>query len=344
MANVNSLQTSNQTSSQSSIQSIALLCSGGDSPGMNCAIRAIVRTAISKGIEVYGIQKGYVGLLEGNFRSLNVSSVGNILQHGGTILQTSRCPEFHNADTRKEAANILKRKKIDGLIVIGGDGSFNGAFKLFTEHQIPVVGIPGTIDNDISGTEYTIGFDTAVKNAVDAIDKIRDTANSHARTFIGEVMGKKSPMIATMVGICTGAENVVLPLQTIDYQKIASDIDRGIKRGKTSSIIIVAEGEKEGLSHSIQKALRDQFKIDAHVCILGHIQRGGNPNPMDRFIASQMGNLAVEALVTATTPSASATVYRLGKTIIAPLSECLAKKSEKDLDVMDLNLLKVLSI
>lgn len=170
------------------IKKIAVLCSGGDSPGMNCAIRAVVRTGIGAGLEVYGIQKGYAGLLEGDIRQMQVSSVGNILQHGGTILQTSRCPEFMTEEGRREAANLLKRKKIDALVVIGGDGSFNGAFKLFTEHQIPVVGIPGTIDNDIDGTDYTIGFDTAVQNAVDAVDKIRDTANSHARTFIVEVM------------------------------------------------------------------------------------------------------------------------------------------------------------
>ena len=204
----------------SEIKRVAVLCSGGDSPGMNCAIRAVVRTGIGAGLEVYGIQKGYSGLLEGNIRELQVSSVGNILQHGGTILQTSRCPEFMTEEGRREAANLLKRKKIDALIVIGGDGSFNGAMQLYSEHQIPVVGIPGTIDNDIDGTDYTIGFDTAVQNAVDAVDKIRDTANSHARTFIVEVMGRKSPAIALKVGISTGAENVVLPTANIDYAKI----------------------------------------------------------------------------------------------------------------------------
>jgi len=318
----------------SKIKSIAVLCSGGDSPGMNCAIRAIVRTAIHEGIEIFGIQKGYQGLLEGNIRPLSVSSVGNILQHGGTILQTSRCPEFHDAETRKEAAHILKRKKIDGLIVIGGDGSFNGAFKLQTEHNIPVIGIPGTIDNDISGTDYTIGFDTAVKNAVDAVDKIRDTANSHARTFIVEVMGKRSPAIAVSVGICTGAENVVLPSKEIDFKKIANDIDRGIKRGKTSSIIIAAEGETEGVGHVIQKELKEKFNISAHVCILGHIQRGGNPNPQDRVLASQMGYLAVKALLD--DKKCNATVVRLGKVTLADLQECLTKKTEFDLEEIEL--------
>jgi 6-phosphofructokinase 1 len=319
---------------------VAVLCSGGDSPGMNCAIRAVVRTGIGAGLEVYGIQKGYAGLLEGNIRELQVSSVGNILQHGGTILQTSRCPEFMTVEGRKEAANLLKRKKIDALIVIGGDGSFNGAMKLFNEHNIPVVGIPGTIDNDIDGTDYTIGFDTAVQNAVDAVDKIRDTANSHARTFIVEVMGRKSPAIALKVGICTGAENVVLPTANIDYEKIVNDIDRGIKRGKTSSIIIAAEGEVEGISHTIQKNLKEKFKLEAHVCILGHIQRGGNPLPTDRLIASQMGQLAVKALIAGET--AMATVFIQGKVSLAPLANCLRKKNE--FDISDVELLTALSI
>lgn len=324
----------------SEIKRIGVLCSGGDSPGMNCAIRAVVRTGIGAGLEVFGIQKGYAGLLEGNIRQLDVSSVGNILQHGGTVLQTSRCPEFMTIEGRKEAANILKRKKIDALIIIGGDGSFNGAMKLHDEHQIPVVGIPGTIDNDIDGTDYTIGFDTAVQNAVDAVDKIRDTANSHARTFIVEVMGRRSPAIALKVGICTGAENVVLPTATIDYDKIAADIDRGIKRGKTSSIIIASEGEVEGVGHTIRNNLKDKFNLQAHVCILGHIQRGGNPTPSDRLIASQMGHLAVKALLAR--ELASATVFLQGKVELSPLKNCLRKKNE--FDVSDVELLTVLSI
>lgn len=322
------------------IKKIAVLCSGGDSPGMNCAIRAVVRTAIGSGKEIYGIQKGYAGLLEGNIRELSVSSVGNIIQHGGTILQTSRCPEFQTEEGRREAANILRRKKIDALVVIGGDGSFNGAFKLHREHNIPVIGIPGTIDNDIDGTEYTIGFDTAVQNAVDAVDKIRDTANSHARTFIVEVMGRKSPAIALKVGICTGAENVVMPTKEIDFDKIANDIDRGIKRGKTSSIIIAAEGEVEGIGHTIQKNLKEKFNLSAHVCILGHVQRGGNPSPTDRLIASEMGHLAIKALLKGKT--CEATVYRGGKVKIAPLADCLRKKNEHD--ESEVNLLNALSI
>lgn len=316
------------------------MCSGGDSPGMNCAIRAVVRTAIGEGLNIYGIQKGYEGLLENNIRELSVSSVGNILQHGGTILQTSRSKEFRTPEGRAKAARILRSHGIDALVVIGGDGSYNGAMKLHEEHGFPVCGIPGTIDNDISGTDYTIGFDTAVQNAVDAVDKIRDTANSHARTFIVEVMGRKSPAIALKVGICTGAENVVLPTTTIDYTKIAGDIDRGIKRGKTSSIIIAAEGEEPGIGYQIQKSLKDDFQLEAHVCILGHIQRGGNPTPTDRLIASQMGHSAVKALVNG--EKASATVYLQGKVVMTALANCLRKKNE--FDVSEVELLTSLSI
>jgi len=327
-------------SENQSIKKIAILCSGGDSPGMNSAIRSVVRSAIGKGLEVYGIQSGYSGLLEGSFRKLEVSSVGNIIQHGGTILQTSRCMEFHKEEIRKEAAHILKRKKIDALVVIGGNGSFNGAMALHNEHKIPVVGIPGTIDNDISGTEYTIGFDTAVQTAVEAVDKIRDTAHSHARTFLVEVMGRKSPAIALHVGICTGAENVIFPNEEINFEEIAGDIKRGIKRGKYASIIIVAEGEKPGLCNEIKDKLKKEHDISSRICILGHIQRGGNPSAIDRFISSRMGYVAVEEILAGNTPIVTA--YREGKVIAAPFSECLDKKVEYLPQYIDL--VKALSI
>ena len=306
------------------MKSIAVLCSGGDSPGMNCAVRAVVRTAIGKGLQVYGVKRGYSGLLEGAFEKMDASSVGNIIQHGGTILQTSRCPEFHKEEIRKEAANILKRKRIDGLVVIGGNGSFNGAYALYEEHNFPIVGIPGTIDNDISGTEYTVGFDTAVQTAISAVDKIRDTAHSHARTFIVEVMGRKSPAIAMHVGICTGAENIVFPTEKIDFDQIASDIHRGISRGKNSSIIITAEGEKPGLSYEVQKILKEKFNLEAHVCILGHIQRGGSPSALDRFIASRMGYISVQALIDGRYPIVAGFVKGAVEEI--PFKECLGKK------------------
>ena len=308
----------------SKIKTIAVMCSGGDSPGMNCAIRAVVRTAIGKKIKVFGIKRGYAGLLQGNFEEMDASSVGNIIQHGGTVLQTSRCPEFHNEDVRKEAFNLLKRKNIDALIVIGGNGSFNGAYQLNSEHDFPVIGIPGTIDNDIEGTDLTIGFDTAVQTAIGAVDKIRDTASSHSRNFIVEVMGRKSDAIALHVGVCCGAENIVLPGKDVDYKKICSDIKRGVARGKNSSIIVVAEGETAGLSYKIQEELKSSYEIATHVCILGHIQRGGSPTGIDRFLGSKMGHDAVVGLLEGKT--SHATAYVNGAVKVIPLNECLKKK------------------
>lgn len=306
------------------ISHIAILSSGGDAPGMNCAIRAVVRTALSKGVKVTGIKRGYAGLVKGDFFEMTLSSVGNILQRGGTILQTSRSPEFMERKYREQGFNHLKNHGIDSLIVIGGDGSFNGAKNFGEEFNFPVIGIPGTIDNDISGTEYTIGFETAVQTAIDAVDRIRDTAHSHARTFLVEVMGRNSAAIALKVGVCTGAENVLLPHEDVDYQRIVEDVNRGVARGKESSIIIVAEGPKGGRSYEIGKNLKEKYKLDNHVAILGHIQRGGSPVANDRFIASQMGNLAVEALLEGKT--AHVTVVRNGKTMIAPISECITKQ------------------
>lgn len=303
---------------------IGLLCSGGDSPGMNCAIRAIVRSAIFHGIQVTGIKRGYAGLLRGEFQSMNLSSVGNIIQRGGTILQTSRSPEFIKPEFRKKAVEILKAQGIEALIVIGGDGSFNGAMALWNEHNFPVMGIPGTIDNDISNTEYTIGFDTAVQTAIEAVDRIRDTAHSHARTFLVEVMGRNSSAIALKVGVCTGAENILLPHEKVNHQKLADDIQRGIARGKESSIIIVAEGPVAGRSYEIQHVLKDLYHLDAHVAILGHIQRGGSPNADDRFIASQMGNMAVECLIAGKYPSV--TVVQHGKVISTDMANCTTKE------------------
>ncbi|HXH74660.1 MAG TPA: 6-phosphofructokinase [Bacteriovoracaceae bacterium] len=302
---------------------IGLLCSGGDAPGMNCAIRAVVRTALFHGVKVTGIKRGYAGLLKSEFMPMNLSSVGNIIQRGGTILQTSRCSEFMKPEFRKKAVEIMRKEGIEALVVIGGDGSFNGAKLLFDEHKFPVVGIPGTIDNDISGTDYTIGFDTAVQTAIEAVDRIRDTAHSHARTFLVEVMGRNSSAIALKVGVCTGAENVLLPHDVVDHQKIVDDIQRGMARGKESSIVIVAEGPIAGRSYDIQKILKEKYKLDAHVCILGHIQRGGSPNANDRFIASQMGNIAVEALLNDNFPSVS--VEQAGKVFMAPINECVTK-------------------
>ncbi len=307
------------------VKKIALLTSGGDSPGMNCAIRAIVRTCVSQNIEAVGIMKGYRGLLSKDFYTMDAASVGNILQRGGTILQSSRCKSFFEKETRQKAADILKKNKIDCLIVIGGDGSFNGAHLLSRESKIPVIGIPGTIDNDISGTEYTIGFDTAVTTAIEAVDKIRDTASSHDRTFLVEVMGRNSSSIALKVAICTGAETVVLAGKEVDYPDIVETINRGKKRGKNSSIIIVAEGPVAGRSYDIQTKL-SEFGIRSRVCILGHTQRGGSPMSQDRYISSIMGHQAVMSAIAGNFNQA--TVVQDGQVCLIPLEKCLAKTDQ----------------
>lgn len=307
------------------IRSVAILTSGGDAPGMNCAIRSIVRTAIGHGLKVYGIKRGYAGILNNDITEMNASSVGNIIQRGGTILNSSRCPEFQDPANRAKAYQVLQDRDIDALIVIGGDGSFKGALAISTEHDFPVIGIPGTIDNDISETDYTIGFDTAVQTAIEAVDKIRDTAASNDRTFLIEVMGAKASSIALKVGICTGAENILLNDQSVDFEKISDAIRRGLRRGKNSSIIIVAEGEKPGRSYEISKILDENHGISSKVCVLGHIQRGGSPVSGDRFYGSMMGMMAVNALVQK--KYQHAIVVKDSHVKVIPLSKC-SKKSD----------------
>jgi 6-phosphofructokinase 1 len=285
-----------QISIGSSMKAIAVLTSGGDAPGMNAAIRAVVRTAISHGCEVYGVNKGYSGLLEGQINPMTVGSVANIIQRGGTILKTDRCLAFHQKSVRREAAQLLKRKGIGGLVVIGGDGSFTGAHLMQKETGFPVIGIPGTIDNDIAGTEDTIGFDTAVNTGIDAIDRIRDTASSHDRIFLVEVMGRSSGFIACQVGIGGGAETILVPEKKETLAAVCKNIDRGSKRGKSSSIIVVAEGEKPGLSQRLANDLTRRG-YNPKVCILGHTQRGGSPTAHDRMLASILGASAVTYLL-----------------------------------------------
>jgi 6-phosphofructokinase 1 len=278
------------------IQSLAVLTSGGDAPGMNAAVRAVVRYGLAQGCEVYGVHKGYSGLLEGQIVPMNASSVANIIQRGGTILKTDRCEAFYKKQVRREAANILRRKNIDSLVVIGGDGSFTGAHLLEKENGYPTMGIPGTIDNDIAGTDDTIGFDTAVNTAIDAIDRIRDTASSHDRIFLVEVMGRESGFIATLTGVGGGAETIIVPEQKQSVFQICKTIERGIKRGKTSSIIVVAEGPTPGMSQKIAADL-GRRGYQAKVCILGHTQRGGSPTAHDRMLASMLGAAAVNYLL-----------------------------------------------
>lgn len=278
------------------VKSIAVLTSGGDAPGMNAAVRAVTRSAISQGVEVHAIMKGFTGLLEGEIHPMNASSVANIIQRGGTILKTSRCEAFFKKAIREEAAHILRRKQIDALVVIGGDGSFAGAHKLEKETGFVTIGLPGTIDNDVPGTDDTIGFDTAVNTAIGAIDRIRDTASSHDRLFIVEVMGRSTGFIALQVGVGGGAETIVVPEMKESISDICQAIDRGIKRGKTSSIIVAAEGDKGG-NGTMLAAEFSKRGHQARVCILGHIQRGGSPTSHDRYLASTLGVASVSYLL-----------------------------------------------
>jgi len=280
------------------VTKIGVLTSGGDSPGMNAAIRAVVRTGIYHELEVYGIMRGYQGLIEDDIFKMESRSVANIIQRGGTILKTARCQEFYDPKGRKKAYENLKRRDIDALVVIGGDGSFRGAVQFNKEFSIPCVGIAGTIDKDIHGTDFTIGFDTAVNTAVDAIDKIRDTMDSHDRIFIIEVMGRDAGYIALHSGIATGAENILIPERKSNIEDIIESLQEKERRKKLVNLIVVAEGDEFGGAVEIQKRLCEKLpKAEIRVCILGHIQRGGSPSCIDRLIASRMGYHAVESLM-----------------------------------------------
>jgi 6-phosphofructokinase 1 len=279
------------------ITKIGVLTSGGDAPGMNAAIRAVVRTGIYNGLEVYGILRGFSGMIEGDIFKMESKSVANIIQRGGTILKTARCQEFFSVEGRKKAYDNLIKLGIDGLVIIGGDGSFRGA-KIFShEYDIACIGLPGTIDKDIAGTDFTIGFDTAVNTAVEAIDKVRDTADSHDRLFIIEVMGRDSGYIALHSGIATGAENILIPERKTDVDDVIKTLKEKHGRKKLVNIIVVAEGEQFGATE-LAKVITERIPgQEVRVCILGHIQRGGSPTCLDRLIASRMGYAAVECLL-----------------------------------------------
>ncbi|MFH1212757.1 MAG: 6-phosphofructokinase [Candidatus Neomarinimicrobiota bacterium] len=278
------------------VKKIAVLTSGGDAPGMNACVRAVVRTAIYDGIAVFGIYSGYEGLINGEIMPLHRRSVSNIIQKGGTFLKTSRSESFMHAAGRKRAADMLREWEIDGLVVIGGDGSFHGAHALYQEQNIQIVGLPGTIDNDIYGTDLTIGYDTAVTTALDSIDKIRDTAASHDRLFIVEVMGRRSGFIALEVGICGGAEEILVPESQLSLEDLGNLIKTWASAGKTSSLIVIAEGDELGNAHEIAEKLQKKYHTLCHVCVLGHTQRGGSPSATDRMLASRLGYHAVKAL------------------------------------------------
>ncbi len=280
------------------VTKIGVLTSGGDAPGMNAAIRAVVRTAIFHDLEVFGIMRGYAGMVENDIQELNSRSVANIIQRGGTILKTARCTEFYEYEGRLKAYNNLKEKGIDGLVIIGGDGSFKGAQRFSNEFDIPCIGLPGTIDKDIAGSDVTIGFDTAVNTAVEAIDKIRDTMDAHDRLFIVEVMGRDAGYIALHSGIATGAENILIPETKTDIEDLIFSLTEKEKRKKLVNLIVVAEGGEYGDANELAKIIKARIpSADTRVCILGHIQRGGAPSCEDRLIASHMGYYAVESLL-----------------------------------------------
>jgi 6-phosphofructokinase 1 len=280
------------------VTKIGVLTSGGDSPGMNAAIRAVVRTALYYGLDVFGIYRGYNGMIEDDIVQMNSRSVANIIQRGGTILKTARSKEFYNEEGRKKAYNNLAKRGIDGLVVIGGDGSFTGAYKLSQEFGIPSIGIPGTIDKDLYGTDFTIGFDTAVNTAVQCIDKIRDTADAHDRLFIVEVMGRHAGYIALHSGIATGAENILIPEEDTTLEEVIASLSEKEKRKKLVNLVVVAEGHNSGGATGVAKFVQEHLpNLDTRVTILGHIQRGGSPTCLDRLIASRMGYHAVECLI-----------------------------------------------
>ncbi len=280
------------------MKKIGILTSGGDAPGMNACIRAAVRVALVSGLEIFGIRNGYAGLIRGEIEPMNRSSVSNIIQQGGTILGSSRSEEFRDREGMVRAIRVLESAGIDGLILIGGDGTFRGGTELAAESGVSVIGVPGTIDNDVYGTDYTIGFDTAVNCALEAIDRIRDTAISHERLFFVEVMGRNTGFIALESGIAGGAEEVLIPELPLSIDELCLQLEDGFRRvGKKSAIVVVAEANQPGGSFEIARGVKDKTGLETRVCILGYIQRGGSPTARDRVLASKLGAAAVRALL-----------------------------------------------
>jgi len=314
------------------IKTIGVITPGGDAPGMNTAIRAVVRTAIYNGLKVYGIERGWQGLIEGKIRDLELSSVGGIINKGGTMLHTHRCPEFKNKEVRKKACEKFRAFNIDGLVVIGGDGSLHASYVLYKEFDIPIINIPASIDNDIYGTDYSIGFDTAVNTAVEAIDKIRDTATSHERVFVVEVMGRNNGFIALDVGLTSGAEAIIIPEVPFNIDAISQKLRYGQQRGKSSFIVVVAEGAAK--AHDIAKALEKRTKLDVRVSILGHMQRGGSPSALSREAACKLGSRAVQLLK----EGKKALMVGLisDRVIETPVEEVMRKKKPIDMAVYKL--------
>ncbi|MBD1429947.1 MULTISPECIES: 6-phosphofructokinase [Sphingobacterium] len=321
------------------INRIGVFTSGGDAPGMNAAIRAVVRTAIYNDIAVTGIYHGYQGMIEGSFIEMNRRSVSSIIQKGGTILKSARCLEFKTKEGRQLAYNNLQEQGIDALVAIGGDGTFTGADFFSKEYDIPVMCIPGTIDNDLYGTDYTLGYDTANNTVIEAIDKIRDTASSHSRVFFVEVMGRDSGCIALNAGIGGGAEAILLPELNSGIDSLIEELEFAESRKKTSMIVIIAEGDKNGGAYNVAKIVKEKINhLDIKVSILGHLQRGGAPSSFDRVLATRMGYNAVNELIKGNTRGTLG--IRGNQIIITPLEEALNNKEFK----LDEELLEIANV
>lgn len=320
---------------------IALLSSGGDAPGMNAAIRSAVRTAIYKNLAIFGIMRGYEGLIDDDIIEFNARSVSNILSRGGTILKTSRSERFLKESWRKRAGENLKKRKIEGLIIIGGNGSFKGAVEFEKDTGIHTVGIPGTIDNDIYGSDYTIGADTAVDTALDAIDKIRDTVTSMERIYVVEVMGRDEPFIAIRVGLAGGAEDVLFPDSEYSISQMCDDIREGRKKGKVSWIIVVSEGAAK--ADDVAKKIKEDTGYEVRAITLGHVQRGGSPSAFDRVLASRLGAAAVDALIDGKTKGMVGVISNK-LTFVDFKMACGPDKEKKELDKEIYGLTKILAI
>jgi 6-phosphofructokinase 1 len=314
---------------------IGIYCSGGDAPGMNAAIRGVVRTALYHHIEVYGIRYGYNGMIDNDIFKMDAHMVSGIIHRGGTILKSSRSDRFLTEPGRRTAAINLKAHQIDGLVALGGDGTFKGALALKEQSSIPIIGIPATIDGDLFGTDYTIGYDTAINTVIDAVDKIRDTADALDRLFFIEVMGRDAGLIALRTGIATGAEAILVPETKTDIHALAALLRRGWKREKSSKIIIVAEGDEAGGAFQIAAQVKKEFdRYDTRVTVLGHIQRGGNPTCMDRYNASELGFAAVNALMTGRKWEMSGMVN--GSVSFTPFEKAVKYKGLLDQSVLDM--------
>ncbi len=323
------------------IKCIGILTSGGDAPGMNAAIRAVTRSAIFNGYAVKGIMRGYKGLVYNEIVDFRSQSVSNIIQQGGTILKTARCKEFQTAEGRRTAYENMRAAGIDALVVIGGDGSLTGAGIFAREYDVPIVGLPGTIDNDLGGTDATIGYDTALNTIMEAVDKLRDTASSHERLFFVEVMGHTAGYLALNSAIATGSEAAIIPEMDTEVDQLAELINNGFRKSKNSAIVIVAENPKTGGATGLAERVKKEFpQYDARVTILGHIQRGGSPTAYDRILASRMGAAAIQAL-----QDGQRNVMigiENGKIVYVPFTK--AVKHDKGIDRANLELVKVLSI